>query len=76
VNHMRWFFAWLGPHMGNPVRCADVFTVINMFEDILKGRCTRLLLEHIIDGGNANRASWRSFVCANSPGKLNGGRVG
>ncbi len=38
MNHMRWFFAWLGPHTGDPVRCADVFTVINMLEDILKGR--------------------------------------
>jgi len=34
---MRWFFAWLGPHTGDPVRCADGFTVINMLEDILKG---------------------------------------
>jgi putative transposase len=28
VNILKRFLAWLGPHTGDPVRCADVFTAI------------------------------------------------
>jgi len=53
---MRWFFAWLRPHTGDPVRCADVFTVINMLEDILKGRIMMRIL-CCLDGSNIERVS-------------------
>jgi putative transposase len=29
VNILKRYFARLGPHTGDPVRCADVFTAIN-----------------------------------------------
>ena len=29
VNILKWYLAWLGPHTGDPVRCADVFTAID-----------------------------------------------
>jgi putative transposase len=31
-NILMRFLAWLRPHTGDPVRCADVFTAINTFE--------------------------------------------
>ena len=34
INILARFFARLGPHTGDPVRCADVFTATNMFEYI------------------------------------------
>jgi putative transposase len=30
VNILKRYFAWLGPHTGDPVRCADVFTATEM----------------------------------------------
>jgi putative transposase len=30
VNHYQRFVAWLGPHTGDPVRCAAVFTAIEL----------------------------------------------
>src|SRR5581483_4781971 len=29
VNILKRYLAWLGPHTGDPVRCADVFTAID-----------------------------------------------
>jgi len=34
VNILERYLAWLGPHTGEPVRCADVFTAINTFEHV------------------------------------------
>ncbi len=34
VNHYQRFFARLGPHTGDPVRCAAVFTAINTFPHV------------------------------------------
>src|SRR6266480_928482 len=34
VNILQRYFARLGPHTGEPVRCADVFTAINTFEHV------------------------------------------
>ena len=33
-NILQRYFARLGPHTGDPVQCADVFTATNMFEYI------------------------------------------
>jgi hypothetical protein len=30
VNILQRYFAWLGPHTGDPVRCAEVFTAIKV----------------------------------------------
>jgi putative transposase len=34
VNHHQRFFARLGPHTGDPVRCAAVFTAIDTFDHV------------------------------------------
>ena len=34
VNILMRFLARLGPHTGDPVRCADVFTAINTFQHV------------------------------------------
>src|SRR5215469_13329067 len=34
VNHYQRFFARLGPHTGDPVRCAAVFTAIDTFDHV------------------------------------------
>ena len=34
VNILERYFARLGPHTGEPVQCADVFTAINTFKHV------------------------------------------
>jgi putative transposase len=34
INILARYFARLGPHTGDPVRCADVFTAINTFQHV------------------------------------------
>ena len=34
VNILMRFLAWRGPHTGDPVRCADVFTAIKTFQHV------------------------------------------